>query len=68
MSAISPSLCLPQTKVDEYYVGEYDYGTVDGSQPDTGTDTTSPDQVAHLTSRLSNGKQQQQQQQRQMHH
>lgn len=37
---------LFQTKAEEYYTGEYDYGVVDGSQPDTQTDTRTPDQVS----------------------
>ena len=34
-----------QTKAEEYYTGEYDYGTVDGSQTDPQPDSTTPDQV-----------------------
>lgn len=35
-----------QTKVGgDYYTGEYDYTTVDGSQPETPTDTAEQGQV-----------------------
>lgn len=35
-----------QTQVGgDYYTGEYDYITLDGSQPETGTETTGQGQV-----------------------
>lgn len=40
------SLCSFQTQVGgDYYTGEYDYITLDGSQPETGTETTAQGQV-----------------------
>lgn len=42
----SLALCSFQTQVGgDYYTGEYDYITLDGSQPETGTETTAQGQV-----------------------
>ncbi|CAL8369698.1 unnamed protein product [Boreogadus saida] len=34
-----------ETKAEEYYTGEYDYGTVDGSQTEPQPDSATPDQT-----------------------
>lgn len=47
LNFISDMLCFFQTNVGgDYYTDEYDYTNMDGSQPETPTDTTEQSQVS----------------------